>query len=110
VAVLVAREGRVLYRRGVGMANLELGVPIEPHMVFRLGSITKQFTAVAILMLVEGGKLSLDDEITAFLPDYPTHGYRITVERLLTHTSGIKSYNRRATAMAGRSRPTRAIG
>ncbi len=92
VAALVAREGRVLYRKGIGMANLELGVSIEPHMVFRLGSITKQFTAVALLMLMEDGKLSLDDDITAFLPDYPTHGHRITVEHLLTHTSGIKSY------------------
>jgi CubicO group peptidase (beta-lactamase class C family) len=61
-------------------------------MVFRLGSITKQFTAVAILMLAEQGKLSLQDEITKFLPDYPTQGKTITVEHLLTHTSGIKSY------------------
>lgn len=91
-SVLAARDGRVVYRRGFGLASLELGVPIQPHMVFRLGSITKQFTAVAILMLVEQGKLSLDDDLTAFLPDYPTQGHRITVEHLLTHTSGIKSY------------------
>lgn len=91
-AVLVAREGHILYRTGIGMANLELGVAIEPHMVFRLGSITKQFTAVSILMLMEQGKLSLDDDITTFLPDYPTQGHRVTVEHLLTHTSGIKSY------------------
>lgn len=97
VAVLVAREGQVVYRKGVGMANLELGVPIEPHMVFRLGSITKQFTAVAILMLMEEGKLALDDDITAFLPEYPTHGHTITVEHLLTHTSGIKSYTSMST-------------
>jgi CubicO group peptidase (beta-lactamase class C family) len=61
-------------------------------MVFRLGSVTKQFTAVAILMLAEEGKLSLQDEITRFLPDYPTRGKKITVENLLTHTSGIKNY------------------
>lgn len=91
-AVIVVKNGDVILRAGYGMANLELGVAIEPHMVFRLGSITKQFTAVAILMLLEEGKLALDDEITRFFPDYPTQGHRITVEHLLTHTSGIKSY------------------
>jgi CubicO group peptidase (beta-lactamase class C family) len=91
-AVLVARAGQTLLRLGRGMANIELRVPIRPAMVFRLGSITKQFTAMAILMLVEQGKLSLHDEITRFFPDYPTHGHTITVEHLLTHTSGIKSY------------------
>lgn len=91
-AAIVAREGKVILRKGYGKANLELGVPIEPDMVFRVGSITKQFTAVAILMLAEQGKLSLDDDITKFLPDYPTKGQKITIEHLLTHTSGIKSY------------------
>jgi CubicO group peptidase (beta-lactamase class C family) len=74
------------------MADLELGVPLQPDMVFRIGSMTKQFTAVAILMLVEEGKLAVTDPITKFLPDYPTGGKTITVEHLLTHTSGIKSY------------------
>ena len=91
-AVIVTKDGVPVFRKGYGMANLELGVAIEPHMVFRLGSITKQFTAVCILMLMEQGKLDLHDEITKFLPDYPTHGHRITIEHLLTHTSGIKSY------------------
>jgi len=91
-AIIVVRDGKVIFRKGQGMANLELGVPIEPDMVFRLGSITKQFTAVAILMLAEQGKLALDDSISRFLPDYPTHDHLITVEHLLTHTSGIKSY------------------
>lgn len=91
-AVIVVKDGKVLFRKGYGMANLELGVPVEPDMVFRLGSITKQFTAVAVLMLAEQGKLSLSDEITKFLPDYPTKGHKITVEHLLNHTSGIKSY------------------
>ncbi len=91
-AAIVVREGKVILRKGYGKANLELGVPVEPDMVFRLGSITKQFTAVAILMLAEQGKLSLDDDITKFLPDYPTKGQKITIEHLLTHTSGIKSY------------------
>jgi D-alanyl-D-alanine carboxypeptidase len=91
-AIIVRKDGRTVFRKGYGMADLELGVPIEPDMVFRLGSITKQFTAVSILMLADEGKLSLDDEITKFLPEYPTQGRRITVEHLLTHTSGIQSY------------------
>lgn len=91
-AVIVVKGGKVVFRKGYGMANLELAVPVEPDMVFRLGSVTKQFTAVAILMLVEQGKLSLDDDMTKFLPDYPAKTQRVTVEQLLTHTSGIKSY------------------
>ena len=91
-SVLVKKQGQVLFRKGYGLADMELGIPVEPDMVFRLGSITKQFTAVAILMLAEQGKLSLQDDITKFLPDYPTQGKAITVEHLLTHTSGIKSY------------------
>lgn len=91
-AVIVVRDGQVVFRKGYGMASLELGVPIEPDMIFRIGSITKQFTAVATLMLAEQGKLSLSDEITRFLPDYPVNGKKITIEHLLTHTSGIKSY------------------
>jgi len=91
-SILVKKQGKVIWRKGYGLANLELNVPVEPDMIFRLGSITKQFTAVAVLMLAEEGKLSLQDEITKFLPDYPTQGRKITVEHLLTHTSGVKSY------------------
>src|SRR5688572_25627791 len=82
-AVIVVRDGQIIFRKGQGMANLELGVPIEPDMVFRLGSITKQVTAVAILMLAEQGKLALDGSISKFLPDYPTHDHLITVKHLL---------------------------
>lgn len=91
-AALVAIKGQVVYRKAFGLANLELNVPMQPDMVFRVGSITKQFTAISILQLMEQGKLSLQDDITKFIPDYPTHGYKITIEHLLTHTSGIKSY------------------
>jgi len=90
--VLVAKGGEVIYRRAFGMANLELNVPMKPEMVFEIGSMTKQFTAVSILMLMERGKLSLSDEITRFIPDYPTQDNKITIHHLLTHTSGIKSY------------------
>ena len=91
-AALVAKNGQVIYRKAFGMADLELNVPMQPEMVFRIGSITKQFTAIAILQLMEQGKLSLQDEITKFIPDYPMNGHSITIEHLLTHTSGIKSY------------------
>jgi len=82
----------VLYRKAFGMANLELSVPMGVENVFEIGSITKQFTAVSILMLMEQGKLNLEDEITKYIPDYPTHGKKITIHHLLNHTSGIKSY------------------
>ncbi len=91
-AVLVQRGEHVLLRKAYGMADLELGVALAPDMVFRLGSITKQFTAVAVLMLEQEGKLAVGDDITRHLPDYPTHGKTITIEHLLTHTSGIPSY------------------
>ena len=91
-AAIVVKDGQVIFRKGYGMANLELGVAIAPDHIFRIGSITKQFTAVSILMLMEQSKLALTDEITKFLPDYPMQGHKITVEHLLTHTSGIVSY------------------
>lgn len=91
-SALVAKEGQVIYRKAFGLADLELNVPMRPEMVFRIGSVTKQFTAIAILQLMEQGKLSLQDEITKYIPDYPMHGHSITIEHLLTHTSGIKSY------------------
>lgn len=90
-SVLVMKKGENIYRNAIGFANLELEVLMKPEHVHRIGSITKQFTAVAILMLWEQGKLDLQDPITKFIPDYPTKGKTITVEHLLTHTSGIKS-------------------
>lgn len=87
--VLVAEKGKIIYKKAFGMANLELDVPMKEEMVFNIASITKQFTAVAVLQLMEQGKLSLQDEITKYLPDYPTNGQKITVENLLTHTAGI---------------------
>lgn len=90
--VLVNRKGETIYKKAFGSANLELNVPLKPDMVFNLASITKQFTAVAILQLAEQGKLSLDDSLQKFIPDYPSQGHAITIEHLLTHTSGIKDY------------------
>ncbi|MDC1505492.1 serine hydrolase [Winogradskyella sp.] len=90
--ILIAKNGKTIYRKAVGKSSLELDVDMVPENVFMLASITKQFTVVAILMLEEQGKLSLDDPITKFVPDYPTLGKTITIHHLLNHTSGIKSY------------------
>ena len=90
-AALVVQDGMPVLRKGYGLANVELGVPIRPDMVFRLGSTTKQFTSACILKLVEEGKLRLDDPISKYLPDYPAAGRAVTLQQLLTHTSGIKS-------------------
>jgi D-alanyl-D-alanine carboxypeptidase len=91
-AVIVVLEGNPLLRKGYGLADLELGVPAKPEMVFRLGSMTKQFTAVAILQLVKEGKVKLDDPLSKYLPGVPG-GEAITVEHLLTHTAGLGNYN-----------------
>ena len=92
-SVLVRRGDTILLSRGYGAANLELDVPLESRSVFRIGSITKQFTAVAVLMLIEDGVLRLDQTLRDLLPDYPgEHASRVTLEHLLTHTSGIASY------------------
>ena len=93
VTVLVSSRGKIIYKKAFGLANAELNVPIQADNVFRIASITKQFTAVAILQLMEQGKLDLQDEITRFIPDYPTRGNKITIEHLLTHTSGITDYS-----------------
>lgn len=92
VSVLVSSHGKIVYKKALGMANAELNVPMQTNNVFRIGSITKQFTAIAILQLMEAGKLNLKDEITRFIPDYPVQGATITIENLLTHTSGIRDY------------------
>jgi CubicO group peptidase (beta-lactamase class C family) len=91
--VLAAENGKVIYKKGFGLANMEWNLPNEPDVKFRLGSITKQFTAMLTLQLVEQGKLKLDGKITDYLPDYRKDvGERVTIHHLLTHTSGIPSY------------------
>jgi CubicO group peptidase (beta-lactamase class C family) len=90
-AVLVARDGKVLLRKGYGSACLEHEVDATPATRYRIGSVTKQFTAAAVLRLQEAGKLSVADPLSKFLPDYPRGG-EVTVRHLLTHTSGIHSY------------------
>jgi D-alanyl-D-alanine carboxypeptidase len=92
LSLAVLREGKVVLSKGYGFANLEHSVPATPDTVYELGSITKQFTASAVMLLVEEGKLGLDDPISKHLSDLPASWSEVTVRHLLTHTSGIKSY------------------
>src|SRR5438309_3115358 len=91
-AVLVARGGEVLLSKGYGSANLEWEIPDSPSTKFRLGSVTKQFTAASILLLEERGKLKVDDPVKKYLPGAPAAWDKVTVFHLLTHTSGIPSF------------------
>jgi len=92
-AVLVADHGKVIYKKGFGAANMEWNIPNEPDTKFRLGSITKQFTAALILQLVEQGKIKLDGKVSDYLPDYRKDtGARMTIHQLLSHTSGVPNY------------------
>ena len=92
-SALVAEKGNVILKKGYGMANMEWQVPNTPDTKFRLGSITKQFTSMVIMQLANEGKISLDQKITTYLPDYRKDtGDKVTVRNLLSHTSGIPSY------------------
>ena len=90
--VLVSEKGKLIYEKGFGKANIELNDPVRPEMLFRIGSITKQYTAIAILQLIEKGSILLQDSIQKYIKDFPHKGYTITIEHLLTHTSGIVDY------------------
>ena len=92
VSVAVVKDGKVVLAKGYGLASVELGVPATADTVYQLASVTKTFTATAIMMLAREGKLSLDDRITERLPDLPKAWHDVTVRHLLSHTSGIKSY------------------
>jgi D-alanyl-D-alanine carboxypeptidase len=92
VSLAVVRGGKVVRSAGYGLANVELGVRATPGTVYGVLSVSKQFTAAAILMLVEEGKISLDDRLSRYLPDTPPAWSEITIRHLLTHTSGIRDY------------------
>ncbi len=92
VAVLVARAGQPVLSRGYGLANVELQVPVKPETIFQSGSVGKQFTATAIMMLVEEGKIGLDDPLTKFFPDAPATWKQVTIRELLSHTAGFTDY------------------
>jgi CubicO group peptidase (beta-lactamase class C family) len=92
-ALAVIRDGRIVYERGYGMAKLEDGIVMTPDKIFDIGSVSKQFTAACVVLLVRDGKLSLDDNVRTFIPELPDYGTPITVRRLLHHTSGLRDYN-----------------
>lgn len=89
-AVAVIRNGKILYQKGFGMADLERGVPITPESVFEIGSVSKQFTAMCILLLENDGKLALDDNIRTYIPEMPEYERQITLRHLLHHISGVR--------------------
>ena len=89
--MLVAKDGNVLYRKGFGYADTKNKILVSPETKFRIGSVTKQFTAAAILKLQENNLLSVDDKLSKFIPDFP-RGDEVTIHQLLTHISGIHSY------------------
>ncbi|MEO8436197.1 MAG: serine hydrolase [Pyrinomonadaceae bacterium] len=104
-SILVAEKGKIVYEKGFGMANMEWAIPNQPDTKFRIGSVTKQFTAALVLQLVEEGKIKLDGKITDYLPDYRKDtGGKVTIHQLLNHTSGIPSYTARPGFIAEVSR------
>lgn len=92
-ALAIVKDGRFIFRKGYGLANVEWGIQMPPDAVFPIASLTKQFTAVAIMMLKERGLVSLDVSLEKYLPDFPLQGRHVTVRHLLNHTSGIHSYS-----------------
>jgi len=90
VVVAVIRNGKIVYQKGFGMADLERSVSITTESVFEIGSISKQFTAMCIMLLENDGKLSLDDNIRKYIPEMPEYEGQITLRHLLHHTSGVR--------------------
>lgn len=91
-ALGVYRDGKIVYSKGYGLANLELNVPITPRSVFDIGSTSKQFSAASILLLERRGKLSVNDDLRKYIPELPDYGQKITILHLLNHTSGLRDY------------------
>jgi CubicO group peptidase (beta-lactamase class C family) len=92
MAVLLIRNGRIEYRKGLGLADVEARTTITPNSQFLLGSISKQFTAMAIMILADQGKLQFDDTLSKFCPEFPDYARTITIRQLLNHTSGLPDY------------------
>lgn len=101
LALAVLRDGKVVRAQGYGMANVELGVAVKPETIFQTGSVGKQFTAAAVMMLVEEGKVGLDDKLSKYLEGTPQAWKDVTVRNLLTHTSGIADYTNHEYTKAG---------
>ncbi len=109
MAVGVIHHGRLVFARGYGLANVEEQIAITPHTDFRLASVTKQFTAMAIMRLVHEGKLRYDDPLTKIIPEFPAYGESITIRQLLTHTSGLKDYEELYLKQVGERTPPEQI-
>ena len=92
LSLLVVRDGKTIRAEGYGLANVELQVPVKPETVFQSGSMGKQFTATAVMMLVEEGKMSLDDPVTKYLKGAPATWQQVTIRELLSHTAGFTDY------------------
>lgn len=92
LALLITQDGEIVRAEGFGLANVELQVPVKPETVFQSGSMGKQFTAAAVMMLVEEGKVGLDDPLTKYFPDAPASWKEVTVRELLSHTAGFTDY------------------
>jgi CubicO group peptidase (beta-lactamase class C family) len=92
LSLLVARDGKIVRAQGYGLANVELQVPVKPETVFQSGSVGKQFTATAVMMLVEEGKIRLDDPITKYFKNAPASWQEVTIRELLSHTAGFTDY------------------
>jgi CubicO group peptidase (beta-lactamase class C family) len=90
LVVSIAKDGKRLYNKSVGISNLEYGIPITSSTVFHVASVSKQFTVFSILLLEKEGKLSLDDDIRTYLPEIKMEGHKITLRHLASHTSGIR--------------------
>ena len=99
MSIAVARNGKIVFARGYGFANLEHSVPVTPETVFHIASISKNIEAAVIVQLAEHGKLNLDDDVTKYVPEAPTHGKHVTVRQLINHTSGIFSFTSLPNAM-----------
>ncbi len=91
-ALAVIRDGAIVYERGYGMADLEHNIPITPETVFYIGSESKQFAAMCMLLLEEYGRLSLDDDVRKYIPELPYYGRAMTIRHLILHTSGLRDY------------------
>src|SRR5258708_4979967 len=91
-AVGVAHKGNVVLKAGYGMADLERNVPITPDTIFESGSVAKQFTAAALLLLAQQGKISLDDPMRKYLPELPDYGTPLTIRHVLSHVSGLREW------------------
>ena len=91
-SLAIMQDGKIVYKKDYGMANLEHDIPITPKTIWFIGSITKQFTATCILLLAEKNKISLDDDIRKYLPEFPKYGKTVTIRHLIHHTSGIRDY------------------